>query len=617
MNAAMLNQEFQGTGISHDSLLYYLDALGRREILDLIQKEALTVHFQPIIASGTGTVFGFEALMRIDGMNPFGSVSEVFGKARTTNTISLLDMKCRENAIRESALQGIKEKGAHLFINICPETLMDPSHKIGLTDKLVERWGVPKEKIILEITEETAIYNYELFRQSIAYYKNRGYKIAIDDFGAGYGGLKMLSAIEPDFIKIDRHFISAIDRNRLNRTLVDSIATACHRLGIKVIAEGVEQKNELEAILSLGIKLLQGYYLCSPARELTRAGEVLLTPNVKTGCTVKDGFTVGDIVSDVTPLSPDASLTEALSRFINEPGLRGLPIVEENRVAGMLFRSVFLENQVLGSHGYAVHLNSHKTVGQIMAQDPLLVEANLSLEEAALKIHLRKSEFPDDAICVTSHGNYLGTVAISALLDAITEQNLLLARDSNPLTGLPGNAFIQREIEKRLSQRSAFDICYIDIDHFKPYNDHYGFERGDFVIKNLALMIQQAVSQSCSDSDFIGHIGGDDFVILSHPERSGPITEKVVASFTGALREFHGEEACETGNYRAMNRKGDMDHFDLLSISIGIVGAAAHTIQSYGQLASLATEVKKAAKLRQGSSIVRNQRLSAPVSVDQ
>ena len=142
---------------------------------------------------------------------------------------------------------------------------MDPAHRDGITDELVEDMGLSKERIIIELTEESAIKDYNLFNRAIERYRGRGYRIAIDDFGTGYGGLKMLSMIEPDFVKIDRYFISNIDQAAVNFNLVDSITTTCHRMGIKVIAEGIETEEELKAVSNMGIELLQGYYLRKPS----------------------------------------------------------------------------------------------------------------------------------------------------------------------------------------------------------------------------------------------------------------------------------------------------------------------------------------------------------------
>src|SRR5208283_4688537 len=181
----------------------------------------------------------------------------------------------------------------------------------------------------------------------------------------------------------------------------------------------------------------------------------------------------------VETIHPNSSVMTAFNRFIKDPLLRGLPAVQNEQVLGMLHRNWFLENQILGRCGYGFALNSYKNVSKLMDRQFMLVETNTPLEEVAQRINTRKSEFLYDDICVTQHGKYFGTVTISGLLDAMTERSLILAKGQNPLSGLPGNEFIQRDIEKKVSQNMHFDVCYVDINNFKPYNDHYGFEKGD------------------------------------------------------------------------------------------------------------------------------------------
>lgn len=241
------------------------DEISRKKILELIDNDSLTVHFQPVFSAGDGTVYGYEALTRTLGEDDSISISELFKMASLTGVISLLDVRCRENAISQAKKIGIDHKDAFLFINVCPETLLDPAHRGGITDEFVEDMGLSKERIIIEITEESAVKDYNLFGRAIERYRSRGYRIAIDDFGSGYGGLKMLSMIEPDFVKIDRYFISNIDQAAVNLNLVDSITTTCHSMGIKVIAEGIEREEELNAVLNLGLEFLQGYYLRKPS----------------------------------------------------------------------------------------------------------------------------------------------------------------------------------------------------------------------------------------------------------------------------------------------------------------------------------------------------------------
>ncbi|HEX8949705.1 MAG TPA: EAL domain-containing protein [Dissulfurispiraceae bacterium] len=587
--------------------------LDRRMILDLLDHNAFTIHYQPIFSAHDGCVYGYEALTRLrDG---FGDVNigELFKKAILTNTISSLDVHCRTNAIAQASSLGINQQNAHLFINVCPETLTDPAHNVGITDELAEKWNIPKEKIILEITEESAIHNYNLFKESIAYYRERGYKIAIDDFGAGHGGLKMLSIIEPDFVKIDRHFISSIDKAIIKYNLVDSIATACHRMGIKVIAEGIERNEELETVLNMGIELLQGFYLHRPSPMLNgdKAMIPVLHSRKQNGLHTRgEQSFIGDIAHEVDPISSSATVMAAFNRFIKNSDLRGLPVVDDGCVLGMLHRIRFLENQVLGKFGYGLSLNSYKSVSQLMEQQLLMVEANTTLEEVAQRISSRKSEYLYDDICITRNGKYFGTVAISSLLDAIAERSLALAKGANPLTGLPGNEFIQREIDKKLLQNMHFDVCYIDINNFKPFNDHYGFEKGDGVIRALGNIAETTVTSFESGSfNFVGHIGGDDFIVITRPQISMAVCERIVSRFEAQLVDFHGTEDCGRGSYLSRNRKNEEEKFRLLSLSIGIVSTEVHKIESYAQLASIATEVKKAAKMKEGSSIVRDRRL--------
>lgn len=594
----------------------------RRTIHDMCSGDALTVHFQPIYSARDASLFAVEALTRTVAENPFGRIDELFRHAILTDTICTLDYHCRENALREAALLGVKERELYLFLNVCPEVLTNAEHYPGLTDLFSDRWNIPKERIVLEITEESSITNYKLFRDAVTYYKNRGYRIAIDDFGAGHGGLKMLSMIEPDFVKIDRHFISNIDKANIKYNLVDAVTTACHRIGIQMIAEGIEREEELSIVKDLGIDYLQGYLLARPSQtipsdnssSIVAAGCQLLSKTAANQ-TGQHYATIGDICRTNVSIDPAVPFSFAVERFIQDESLRGLPVVKKDHVIGMLHRSRFLEKNILGKCGYGMHLNAHKKVSDLMERSFLSVEANISLEEVAQMLQSRKAEQMYDDICITSHGKYRGIVAVSDLLDAITERSLLIAKGSNPLTGLPGNEFIRREIEKHLAQNMHFDVLYIDLDHFKPYNDFYGFDRGDTVIRCLGGICSQAVEEVPDGGwGFVGHIGGDDFIVLTRPQHSIDVAHRIVHAFQEQLPEYHGTEDFARGSYNSQNRKGEREEFDLLSLSIAIVSTEVNKFSSYAELASLASEIKKLAKKQKGFSIVRDRRLLGPKS---
>ncbi|MFQ3574393.1 MAG: GGDEF domain-containing protein, partial [Thermodesulfovibrionales bacterium] len=409
------------------------------------------------------------------------------------------------------------------------------------------------------------------------------------------------------------------DKAIIKYNIIDAITITCNRMGIKVIAEGVEQKEEFDTLASMNIDLFQGYYLCKPQpalKDITINHELhqksYFSVNINRQINADEKF-IGDIAMKIEGLPSDTPVKNVVNLLIDNPDLRCQPVVDGDTISGMIYRSRFIETQVVGKCGYGMHLNYHKKIKQIMETHFTIVEYNETLEDVSQKIQKRNHEHLYDEIAVTKNGKYFGIVPISTLLDAITQKSLVLAKSSNPLTGLPGNEAIQREIEKRIAKNMHFDVAYFDLNNFKPFNDYYGFAMGDHVIRSLAQIITDTVKEFNSDDIFIGHIGGDDFILISHPSISINICKKIVERFEQRQIEFHGEDDYRAGCYTAKNRKGEVETFRLLSLSIGIISTEVYKIDSFGHLASIASEVKKAAKKQSNlfgrSSIFRDRRL--------
>ena len=587
-------------------------------IASLLGHNQLTCHFQPIVNLQTSKIFAYEALCRTVGLNPFDNIEELFIQAGICGKILQLDMRCRENAMSLAEAQGLHDKDALLFINICPTSLLHPDHSAGTTGILANKHGIPKHNIVLEITEHEAVSNYKLFRQAIDHYRSKGFRIAIDDFGAGYGGLKMLSVLEPDFVKIDRHFFKESPKCSINFNLIDSIATACHRIGIEVIAEGIETEKDLRICREIGIDLVQGYLLARPAAELISSDRLDIPSQGLPAKSATDLFDevicVGDIATYVAPLTSTDRILEALNMFNENPDLLCLPVVNRGQLCGLFSRHRFMENHMVGRFGYGLNLNYYKKIEEILEAEFLEVPHSLSVEEVARKIHLRPRISIYDDICVTRSGKYIGTVAVSAILNAVTENSMMLARGANPLTGLPGNEFIQRKIAKMLSQSIHFDVCYIDLDSFKPFNDRHGFAMGDRVIKAVGdLMVEALTKWEGQTFGFAGHIGGDDFILVTRPKNSVTTCNYLIERFAEKLPHFHPPEECLAGSYTSHDRQGHQQQFGLLSLSIGIVSTEIHRINSFAEVSSIATDLKKRAKEIPGSVIVRDRRTPEPM----
>ncbi len=606
-----MNRRFKWNVVDQAEPVAFLHPEDSSSLLqELIAARALTTHFQPIFSAKDGTVFGCEALARVDPKFAPQGIAPLFGAAREHGLVAPLDRLCRQAALECAASQDFGARSERLFVNVCPETLMDEGGEPVAA--LVERLGLPRERIIFEVTEESAVQDYDLFARAIAFYRDQGFQIAIDDFGVGYGGLKMLAVIEPEYVKIDRHFIKDIERANVRRNLVDAIATVCHRLGIKVVAEGVENAADAAVLMEMGVEFLQGYGLARPAALWPPGGTQVPLPRAcRSVVSSSDHTFIGDIARPVVSLPPSVPMSEARRLFIGDSALLSLPIIEKECCAGMLHRRTFFEQQLSGPFGYGAALSTHRSVLELSQNVPFVcVEASETLEDVARSLQLRHLDSRSDDICVTSNGKYRGTVGVSALLEAIMQRSLLLARGANPLSGLPGNEALHHEIEKRITQMMHFDVCYLDIDHFKPFNDAYGFDKGDAALHRLVDSIKRALAKEGGADDFAGHIGGDDFIVLTRPQHSLILCREIIAGFEAALPELHGEADFAIGSYQATNRRGQSEKFPLMALSIGIVSTEVNHFDSVAELASLASEVKKLAKNQWGSSVVRDRRLS-------
>jgi len=175
-------------------------------------------------------------------------------------------------------------------------------------------------------------------------------------------------------------------------------------------------------------------------------------------------------------------------------------------------------------------------------------------------------------------------------------------RNANPLTGLSGNLEIQREITSRISKGFSFAVIYADLDNFKSYNDVYGFSNGDRLIILSSDILRDQVLLWGNDDDFIGHIGGDDFIIVTTPDKAVTICEQVIAEFDKKILSFYNDEDRNCGFITTKNRRGEIDTFPIMSISLAIVTNERRELNSTVEIGDIAAEVKKKLKTMTGSN---------------
>lgn len=219
-----------------------------------------TMAYQPIFNIQSKTIFAHEALIRgKENQSAYSILSKVNDENRYR-----FDQACRVKAIEMASRLSMNSL---LSINFLPNAIYNPETCIRTTVEASYKYNFGIDKIILEVTEGEKVEDHAHLLSIIKEYKRQGIKTAIDDFGAGYSGLNLLSEFQPDFIKIDMALVRGIDKDRIRRSIIKGIMLVCQEIDIQVIAEGIETEEEYKALEDLGIHLIQGYYFCKPVFE--------------------------------------------------------------------------------------------------------------------------------------------------------------------------------------------------------------------------------------------------------------------------------------------------------------------------------------------------------------
>ncbi len=212
--------------------------------------------FHPIVTLSDRQPIGYEALTRVVGSSSFDSVEELFAFAESTDVLVEFERLCRRVAIRSATGLG---PPALLFLNASASAILDPEWQAPVTSELLAAAGRSPRDIVVEVTERMAVGRHAGFPEALRRLKEGGYRVAIDDMGAGHASLQTLAAIEPDFLKFDMTLVRDIDRSSIKRSLLESLRILADKMNAQVIAEGIEREGERATLASLGIELGQGF----------------------------------------------------------------------------------------------------------------------------------------------------------------------------------------------------------------------------------------------------------------------------------------------------------------------------------------------------------------------
>lgn len=564
----------------------------------ILAQSGLHSLFQPIISLSERRILGYEALSRGPSNSPLHSPVALFAVARQAGRLSELEIACRHSACKRFSEQQLPGK---LFLNVSPESLLEATHQPGRTLQLLQDFGIPPSQVVIELTEQTPIDDFQLLQNALHHYRDMGFSIALDDLGAGYSSLRLWSELRPDYVKIDRHFIDGIHQDALKREFVGSILQIAKASRAQVIAEGIEMFEELAVLTEMGVDLVQGYLLCRPQEQPPRDARTMMPKHDNPSVALNDeGSDLSALLNEQPAVARNTPTANVLEAFRRQANLNSLAVLDEQgQPCGIVHRHS-LSDALLKP--FATDLFARKPISRLMNDDFLAVELSQSLQQVSRLITSRARQRIEEDFIITLNGQYLGLGRVIDVLKLITELKIQQARYANPLTLLPGNVPIQQCLTRLLQQGRESVICYVDIDSFKPFNDIYGYGRGDEVLLCLAQCLNDRVDPS---RDFVGHIGGDDFLLVLGPEDWRRRLNQLLDDFHSQCRRFYRSEHLEAGCFVAPNRQGVRQEFPLLSLSIGVVhlySEACGQLDS-SQLAELASQAKHHAKNVQGYSI--------------
>ncbi|MFW3340519.1 GGDEF domain-containing protein [Aliarcobacter butzleri] len=535
--------------------------------------EKLDYAFQPIIYSHSGKIYAVEALLRnINEIPGLMSIDDLFDLAFNDDYLYELDLQLREKAISKFAK--IKQSNLKLFYNLDNRIIYNKNYSQGNTAKILKKYNLNKDSICFELSEKGTAIEQNALSTMLQRYKESGYKIAIDDFGIGVSGLKLLYFSEAHIIKLDRFFITNIDQDSKKKLFCSSIIEMAHIMGMQVIAEGIETAKEFYTCKDIGADFIQGYLVQKPTTNIDKIEKIykniysLISEDKRAS---QKNFIDEKFIENILPLNVNTSLYDLFLHFKENTKSHFVPITDEfGNFLGIIYES---DIKKISYSQYGLSLAQNRTFSSTLLKyikPALSVEISWGIDKILEIYNLNSNN--SLGIFITSSDKYIGFINLNSLLTLSYKRNIEIATNQNPLTKLPGNNQIEKFIDKsfKKNQKDITHIIYFDFNDFKPFNDIYGFRQGDRAI----LIFSELLQKRYSKDSFIAHIGGDDFFVgLKNKDKEDifELTSNVQDEFRNSAKNIYSKEDKKNGFIISKDRFNEKRRFELLSVSAAII----------------------------------------------
>jgi predicted signal transduction protein with EAL and GGDEF domain len=513
--------------------------------------DTLRFAFQPVVNLATGGVAGLEILVRPE-------TGDILAEARRNPEV---DGRLAVLAVRAAAR---KETLLPLHVNVFAGTLADLGGLTPLHAAVREAGRLPWE-VTVDIGPPYTHVPQRALLEAVGVLREQGFRISADGIGDGDVPLRLLTDMAPDLVKLDASLLARPAAVRAMRTL-------CEQLGALLSIEGVETELQCAAALSAGAQLVQGELFAPPAR--LPAADVYVPPRSPGIVAIpRSGPSVREFVRPAALLPATVSAGQVRALLTGSPEVSGVLLVDAQ---GTPVRSVHRSRFLLSMSGRYGHALYADRPAARLGDPPRTVGVDATAWEVLDVVAVGdRDRTSDDVAVVDRHGRCVGVVRLADLVRALAESRVEEAAGLNPLTRLPGSDATTGEVDRRIADGRTFTLSWLDVDHFKQVNDGAGFAAGDELIRSVGRALQHAASGSTR----VGHIGGDDFLVLADPEGLDPLARTVLdAPWSAGGRP--------------------------VTLSLATVVCPPGSVADHRQAAACLAPLKKAAKSLQGASWV-------------
>ena len=577
---------------------------------DLIARRDLNAVFQPIVDFVDGTILGYEGLIRGPIGSPLESPFALFTKADEEGR--LVELERTAAVICLEAFARLDYEGK-LFLNFSAGAICELASASDDILGLLRASGFDIRRVVIELTEQSAIPDVTSFMPAIAALRTEGAQFALDDYGTANANMNLWVQLQPDVIKIDRFFIHEIANDPLKFEAVRAMQQFASASGARLVAEGIETEADAIVLRDMGIACGQGFFFGRPhakpprsvaekARDAIRAGHIAVFPEATRNASASPsgGMASAKMLVAAPALPRTATNNDVLELFNRLPDLHAVAVVEHDEPVALINRRAFMDRYALPYHR---ELFGKRPCLQFANASPVVIEKSMTVEQMAKLLASDDQRYLADGFVITDNGKYAGLGTGENLVRAVTEVRIEAARYANPLTFLPGNIPISSHIARLLGADAGFHACYVDLNHFKPFNDQYGYWQGDEVLKFAAAVLADVCDPT---RDFLGHVGGDDFLILFQSEDCIERASRAIDTFNEGAQRFYAPEDRIAGGIHGEDRHGNPTFFGFVTMAIGCVHVAAgggNARFTSEEIASVAALAKRRAK-QEDSGIV-------------